>query len=78
MSPEQLETCIKKLRDGIQQLGALNVPLAGSASPFQGLNAVVDVHNFLVELKDQQVKAMLGGSIPPEIAPKEPYTEFTG
>lgn len=77
MSPEELEKCIAKLRDGVQQLGSINVPIANSASPFQGLSKIVEVHNFLVELKDQQIKAMLGGGdLPPEIQPKEPYTEI--
>lgn len=78
MKSEDLEICIKKLRDGIQQLGSITVPLAGSANPFQGLSKVVEVHNFMVELKDQQIKEVLGGELPPEIQPKEPYTEFSG
>lgn len=78
MKPEDLETCIKKLRDGIQQVGSVNVPIAGSAQPFQGLNKIVEVHNFMVELKEQQIKEMLGGELPPEAQPKEPYTEFAG
>ena len=56
MKSEDLEICIKKLRDGIQQLGSVNVPSCWIRKSFQGLNKVVQVHNFMVELKDQQIK----------------------
>jgi len=78
MKPEDLETCIKKLSSAIAELGGISVPLLSSSRPFSGLKGVVEVHNFLVDLKEQQVKDFFGGDMPSALQPANHELEITG